>query len=252
MVTDLTGLDIANASLLDEATAAAEAMTLCHATHSERKKFLVAQDCHPQTIEVVTTRARPLGIEVVVCDFAKFAFDETVFGVLVQYPTTRGVICDYAPLVEKAHAAGALVVVAADILALTLLRPPGEFGADVAVGSTQRFGVPLGFGGPHAAYFATRDAYKRQLPGRIVGVSKDSRGRPAIRLSLQTRGQNIRREKTTSNICTAQALLANMAALYAVYHGPEGLKAIAQRVHFLTAVLAKGMEQLGCPAQVNP
>ncbi|HXM74114.1 MAG TPA: aminomethyl-transferring glycine dehydrogenase, partial [Chthoniobacterales bacterium] len=239
MVVDLTKLDIANASLLDEATAAAEAMTLCHhAAASDRKTFFVADNCHPQTIEVVRTRAKPLGIEVKVDDYSKFKFNDQVFGALVQYPATDGAIYDYANFVKAAHDTGALVVVAADILALTLLKPPGEFGADVAVGSTQRFGVPLGFGGPHAAYFATRDQYKRHMPGRLVGVSHDAEGRPAYRLALQTREQHIRRDKATSNICTAQVLLAVIASMYAVYHGPRGLRAIAERVHDMTRRLA--------------
>ncbi len=245
MVTDLTALDIANASLLDEATAAAEAMALCHAVASDRGTFFVSRGCHPQTIEVVQTRARPLGIEVVIGDHATFQFTDKVFGVLLQYPTTDGAVIDYEPFIKSAHEAGALAIVAADILALTLLRPPGEMGADVAVGSTQRFGVPLGFGGPHAAYFATRDQYKRHMPGRLVGVSHDAAGRPAYRLALQTREQHIRRDKATSNICTAQVLLAVMASMYAVYHGPEGLRKIARRVHSLTCRLAEGLERLG-------
>jgi glycine dehydrogenase len=247
MVTDLTALDIANASLLDEATAAAEAMALCHhaATDRSRNKFFVADNCHPQTIEIVQTRAKPLGIEIVTGDFADFSFDDAVFGALVQYPATDGAIYDYETFAGAAHKAGVLLVVAADILALTLLKPPGEFGADVAVGSTQRFGVPLGFGGPHAAYIATRDQFKRHLPGRLVGVSHDAEGRPAYRLALQTREQHIRRDKATSNICTAQVLLAVIAAMYAVYHGPNGLRAIAQRVHDFTAKLAQGLRQLG-------
>ncbi|MGD0208833.1 MAG: aminomethyl-transferring glycine dehydrogenase subunit GcvPB [Verrucomicrobiota bacterium] len=245
MVADLTGLDIANASLLDEATAAAEAMTMCHALKDGRNIFFVSQGCHPQNIEVVQTRAKALGIEVVVGDHESFKFNNKVFGALMQYPDTFGAIHDFAPFVEKTHAAGAMVTVATDLLALTLFKPPGEFSADIAIGSTQRFGVPLGYGGPHAAFFATRDQFKRSLPGRIVGVSKDSRGRPALRLALQTREQHIRREKATSNICTAQALLANMASMYAVYHGPEGLKKIAQRIHALTGILAAGLEKLG-------
>jgi len=247
MVIDLTALDIANASLLDEATAAAEAMALCHhaATDRSRNKFFVADNCHPQTIEVVRTRAKPLGIEIVTGDFADFKFDEAVFGALVQYPATDGAIYDYEKFARGAHEAGALFVVAADILALTLLKPPGEFGADVAVGSTQRFGVPLGFGGPHAAYIATRDQFKRHLPGRLVGVSHDAEGRPAYRLALQTREQHIRRDKATSNICTAQVLLAAIAAMYAVYHGPNGLRAIAQRVHDFASKLAQRLRQLG-------
>src|SRR5262249_18872271 len=204
-----------------------------------------AENCHPQTIEVVRTRAKPLGINVVVGDPEKFAPGEKVFGVLLQYPATDGAIIDWEETIKTAHESGALAVVAADPLALTLLRPPGEMGADVAVGSTQRFGVPLGFGGPHAAYMATRDQYKRHLPGRLVGVSHDAAGRPAYRLSLQTREQHIRRDRATSNICTAQVLLAVMPSMYAVYHGPDGLRQIARRVHGLTCRLADGLEQLG-------
>jgi len=245
MITDLTALDIANASLLDEASAAAEAMALCHAAVPNRKAFFVADNCHPQTIAVVQTRAKPLGIDVHIGDYSRFKVDDTVFGVLVQYPATDGAIHDYTDFTKQAHDAGALVVVAADILALTLLKPPGEFGADVAVGNTQRFGVPLGFGGPHAAYFATRDQYKRHLPGRLVGVSHDAEGQPAYRLALQTREQHIRRDKATSNICTAQVLLAVIASMYAVYHGPRGLRAIAERVHRLTSQLADDLRALG-------
>src|SRR5436189_1162047 len=248
MITDLTALDIANASLLDEATAAAEAMALCyHAAtgRDSRNRFFVADNCHPQSIAVVRTRAKPLGIEIVTGDFSDFEFDDTVFGALVQYPATDGVIYDYEKFAKAAHKVGALLVIAADILALTLLKPPGEFGADVAVGSTQRFGVPLGFGGPHAAYIATRDQFKRHMAGRLVGVSHDATGRLGYRLSMQTREQHIRRDKATSNICTAQVLLAVIASMYAVYHGPEGLRAIAQRVHNFTAKLAEGLRQLG-------
>jgi glycine dehydrogenase len=246
MITDLTALDIANASLLDEGTAAAEAMTLCRASvGTERTTFFVANNCHPQTIEIVQTRARPLGIRIIVGDFSTFKFDETVFGALVQYPATDGAIFDYESFAKAAHDAGALLVVAADILALTLLKPPGEFGADVAVGSTQRFGVPLGFGGPHAAYFATRDAYKRHMAGRLVGVSHDATGRPGYRLSMQTREQHIRRDKATSNICTAQVLLAVIASMYAVYHGPRGLRAIAHQVNRLTNQLADSLRSAG-------
>jgi glycine dehydrogenase len=245
MVIDLTGLAVANASLLDEATAAAEAMTMCHGIKEGRNTFLVSAACPPQTIDVVKTRAHALGIEVLVADHPQFEFTEKVFGILLQYPDTFGTIYDFSELIAKAHQSGALVTVATDLLALTLLKPPGEFGADIAVGNAQRFGVPLGYGGPHAAFFATRDAFKRNMPGRIVGVSKDSRGRPALRLSLQTREQHIRREKATSNICTAQALLANMASMYACYHGPDGLRKIAERVHLLTVVLARGLELLG-------
>jgi glycine cleavage system P protein (glycine dehydrogenase) len=241
----LTAFDIANASLLDEATAAAEAMSLCHAVAPDRKTFFVADNCHPQTIAVIQTRAKPLGIEIKIDNYSRFKFDNTVFGALVQSPATDGAICDYSDFIKEAHNAGALVVVAADILALTLLKPPGEFGADVAVGNTQRFGVPLGFGGPHAAYFATRDQYKRHMPGRLVGVSHDAEGRPAFRLALQTREQHIRRDKATSNICTAQVLLAVIASMYAVYHGPRRLRAIAERVHRLTSQLADGLRAFG-------
>ena len=246
MIIDLTALDIANASMLDEATAAAEAMALCHAVVPNPKTFFVADNCHPQTIAVVQTRAKPLGIEIKIGDYSRFKFDSTIFGALIQYPATDGEIYDYAEFVRKAHDAGALVVVAADILALTLLKPPGEFGADVAVGNTQRLGVPLGFGGPHAAYFATRDEFKRHMPGRLVGVSHDAEGRSAYRLALQTREQHIRRDKATSNICTAEVLLAVIASMYAVYHGPEGLRAIAERVHRLTSRLADCLRALGC------
>jgi len=245
MVTDLTALDIANASLLDEATAAAEAMTMCHALKDGRNVFFVSESCHPQNIDVVKTRAKALGIEVRVGEWSKFEFNEQTFGALVQYPDTFGAIHDYSGFIEKAHAAGAMVTVATDLLALTLLKPPGEFGADIAIGSAQRFGVPLGYGGPHAAFFATRDEFKRHMPGRIVGVSKDSRGKPALRLALQTREQHIRREKATSNICTAQALLANIASMYACYHGAEGLKLIAKNVHKRTEVLATALERIG-------
>jgi glycine dehydrogenase len=247
MIADLTALPLAGASLLDEATAAAEAMHMAHAVAKDgRSGFFVAEDCHPQTIAVVKTRARPLGVDVHVgrpdrADLAGRGF----FGILLQYPTTDGRVVDYSALAERAHASGALVIVAADLLALTLLRPPGELGADVAVGSSQRFGVPMGFGGPHAAYLATRDELKRLMPGRLIGVSKDAEGRRAYRMALQTREQHIRREKATSNICTSQVLLAVMAGMYAVYHGPEGLKRIARRVHALTSVLAAGLRRLG-------
>src|SRR3989441_5186651 len=247
MVADLTGLPLANASLLDEATAGAEAMMMCLRIKGDGKKgFFVAQDCHPQTIAVLQPRAQPLGTTLHIgppesIDFQK----QDLFGVLLQYPATDGSVRDYSALVAQAHAAGVLVVVATDLLALTLLRPPGEFGADIAVGSSQRFGVPLGFGGPHAAFLSTAEAFKRQMPGRIVGVSKDVTGKLAYRLSLQTREQHIRREKATSNICTAQVLLAIMASMYAVYHGPDGLRRIAERVHGLAVVLAEGLRQLG-------
>jgi glycine dehydrogenase len=251
MVADLTGLDIANASLLDEATAAAEAMHMCYAVGNpagevpKRNRFFVSSQCLPQTIALVQTRAKPLGIKIVVGDHEKFSPTANFCGALVQYPATDGVIHDYKAFAEKVHAAGALFVVAADLLALTLIPAPGEFGADIAVGSAQRFGVPFGFGGPHAAYCATKDDYKRIMPGRLIGVSKDSHGDPALRLSLQTREQHIRRDKATSNICTAQVLLAVMAAAYACYHGPEGLKAIARRTNALARTFAAGLELLG-------
>jgi glycine dehydrogenase len=254
MVTDLTGMEIANASLLDEGTAAAEAMTLSYGVQTKNKRqiFWVSEVCHPQTIAVIQTRAIPLGIEVLVGDHRTFAFDQPIFGALLQYPATDGVIDDYQAFVDRAHAAGALVTVAADLLSLTLLKPPGEFGADIVVGNTQRFGVPLGYGGPHAAFFATKEAYKRQLPGRLVGVSKDIHGQPALRLALQTREQHIRRDKATSNICTAQVLLAVIASMYAVYHGPQGLRQIAERIAKLTAVLAEGLTRLGCQVSTEP
>jgi len=245
MVTDLTGMEIANASMLDEATAAAEAMTLCQRVGTtKRRVFFVAADVFAQTIDVLRTRATPLGIDIVV-GAANEATGADAFGVLLQYPGADGDVRDYRPLVEALHANGALVVAAADLLALTLLAPPGAWGADVVVGSSQRFGVPMGFGGPHAAYMATRDAFKRALPGRLVGVSVDAAGAPAYRLALQTREQHIRREKATSNICTAQVLLAVMAGMYAVYHGGEGLAAIARRTRRLTLILRAGLERLG-------
>ncbi|MEM8790674.1 MAG: aminomethyl-transferring glycine dehydrogenase [Pseudomonadota bacterium] len=245
MVSDLTGLEIANASLLDEATACAEAMTMAQrVAKSKATAFFVDCHCHPQNIEVVKTRAEPLGIEVIVGHPQDMEADK-VFGALFQYPGTYGWVRDFSGLIADLHAAKAIGIVAADPLALALLKSPGEMGADIAVGSTQRFGVPVGFGGPHAAYMATNDAYKRAMPGRIVGVSIDARGNKAYRLSLQTREQHIRREKATSNVCTAQALLAVMASMYAVFHGPEGIKAIAQRIHRKTVRLAKGLESLG-------
>jgi glycine dehydrogenase len=247
MVTDLTAMDIANASLLDEATACAEAMMMSHRFKGadDRNVFFVSENCHPQNIEVVRTRGAALGVEVGVGNHETFAFSDKVFGALVQYPDTFGAIHDFSSFTEKAHAAGAMLTVATDLLALTLIKPPGEFGADIAVGNAQRFGVPLGYGGPHAGFFATRDEFKRQMPGRIVGVSKDSRGKPALRLALGTREQHIRREKATSNICTAQALLANMASLYACYHGAEGLTKIAERINLLTRILAGVLTALG-------
>src|SRR5215471_477590 len=237
MVSDLTAMDLANASLLDEPTAAAEAMTMLRRVNAKGgTTFFVDAECHPQTIEVVRTRAEPIGIDVVVGEPAQFLeFDdmpvEGVFGVLLQYPGTSGVVRDFRALVAHLHAHGTLVAVAADLLALVLVTPPGEWGADVVVGSAQRFGVPMGNGGPHAGYFATRDEHRRNVPGRLVGVSVDTAGRPALRLALQTREQHIRREKATSNICTAEVLLANMAGFYATYHGPAGMRQIAERVH---------------------
>lgn len=247
MISDLTGLPIANASLLDEATAAAEAMTFCKRLSKNKGShtFFASVHCHAQTLDVLRTRAEPLGIEVVVGDERELDDVSAFFGALLQYPASNGEVFDYSELVARLHAANALVAVAADLLALTLLTPPGEFGADVAIGSAQRFGVPLGFGGPHAAYFSTRDAFKRDMPGRLVGVSIDRFGKTALRLAMQTREQHIRREKATSNICTAQVLLANIASMYAVYHGPQGLKQIAGRTHALTAILAAGLKQLG-------
>jgi glycine dehydrogenase len=247
MVSDLTGLEIANASLLDEGTAAAEAMHLTHALSSATGQltYLVDQACHPQTIEVVRTRAEARGIAITVADPRTFTFATGVIGALIQYPATDGGVEHWGSFCERAHAAGALVTVATDLLALTLLESPGTWGADIAIGNTQRFGVPLGYGGPHAAFFATRDAYKRVLPGRIIGVSKDRAGRQALRMALQTREQHIRREKATSNVCTAQVLLAVIAGMYAVYHGPDGLTRIARRVHGLTRLLAEALKQLG-------
>ncbi len=246
MVLDLTGMELANASLLDEATAAAEAMAMANRVHKGKfNSFFVSADCHPQTIAVVETRARFLGFEVIVGDPFKDLSEHDVFGLLLQYPGTYGDTHDFRALVEQAHEQGALVTVASDLLALCLLTPPGEWGADIVVGSSQRFGVPMGYGGPHAAFFATREAYKRSMPGRLIGVSVDAQGRPALRMALQTREQHIRREKATSNICTAQVLLAVIAALYAIYHGPDGLKLIAGRVHRMTQILAEGLRRLG-------
>lgn len=245
MVMDLTGMEMANASLLDEATAAAEAMSLCkRASKLKCNTFFVADDVHPHTLDVVATRAKYFGFEIVVGP-AKSVADQEIFGALLQYPGTTGQITDLAPLIDAVHETKALVAVASDLLSLTLLKPPGEMGADIVLGSAQRFGVPMGFGGPHAAFFATRDAYKRSAPGRIIGVSKDTRGKTALRMAMQTREQHIRRDKATSNICTAQALLANMAAFYAVYHGPERLKTIATRVHLLTSFAASKLKETG-------
>lgn len=250
MIIDLTGMPVSNASLLDEATAAAEAMTMVWA--AKKPKFLISEDCHPQTIEVMKTRAKQIGIEIVVQSHTEFDFSQSdVSGILVQYPTTYGTIHDYRDLTTKAHDGGAKVVVAADLLSLASLTPPGEWGADCVVGSAQRFGVPMGFGGPHAAFFAVTDGLKRKMPGRIIGVSRDSRGKPALRMAMQTREQHIRRDKATSNICTAQALLANIAAAYGVYHGPQGLKQISEKVHAFAKVFAAGCTQLNIPVASN-
>ncbi|MCD4866800.1 aminomethyl-transferring glycine dehydrogenase [Pseudomonas sp. PLB05] len=250
LIGDLTGMPVANASLLDEGTAAAEAMTFCkRLAKNKASAFFASVHCHPQTLDVLRTRAEPLGIEVVVGVETEIEDHGCFFGALFQYPMTTGEIRDYRESIQAFQAAGALVAMAADLLALTLLTPPGELGADVAIGTAQRFGVPLGFGGPHAAYFATQDKYKRDMPGRVVGVSIDRHGNPAYRLALQTREQHIRREKATSNICTAQVLLANIASMYAVYHGPEGLTRIATRVQRLTSLLAAGLQRLGHETQ---
>jgi glycine dehydrogenase len=249
MVIDLTKMEIANASLLDEATAAAEAMHLMDACKPAALKdanvLFVDKNVFPQTLDVIVTRAEPLGIEVRVGDWTSFEFDNTVFGAYLQYPAADGDVCDYAAFCERAHANGSMVTVGSDLLALTMLTPPGEWGADVVVGSAQRFGVPLGYGGPHAAFMATKEQYKRSMPGRIIGVSVDSQGNVALRMALQTREQHIRRDKATSNICTAQALLANVAAMYAVYHGPQGLHGIASRVHALTSDLVHALRSAG-------
>ena len=267
MVIDLTGLPIANASLLDESTAAAEAMGMCLAASKSRLDrdprsagrnasksrskdsacgtFFVSEDCHPQTIGVLKTRAEPLGIELVIGDHRTAVFDASLLGALVQYPASDGPVYDYTDFAEKVHDAGGLLVVAADLLSLALLKSPGEFNADIAVGSTQRFGVPIGYGGPHAAFLSTREEFKRKMPGRIAGLSQDVEGQPAIRLALQTREQHIRREQATSNICTAQVLLAVVAGMYAIYHGPEGLRRIADRIHLITGVLREGLTRLG-------
>jgi glycine dehydrogenase len=254
MVSDLTGLPLANASLLDEATAAAEAMSMAIAiTRGKKKGFFVAEDCHPQTIAVIETRARPLGIEVIVGPIGEIDFGgQDLFGIVVSYPTTDGRVEDYEALCATAKEAGTVVTVTTDLLALALLRPPGDFGADIAIGNSQRFGVALGAGGPHAAFLATRDEHVRRIPGRIVGVSQDAKGNKAFRLAIQTREQHIRRDKATSNICTAQVLLAIMASMYAVYHGPEGLLRIARRVHGLTAILAAGFRKRGLDPGLKP
>ncbi|MEI8238898.1 MAG: glycine dehydrogenase, partial [Actinomycetota bacterium] len=245
MIEELTGFELANASLLDEATAAAEAMTMARRTSKVTgQRFFVHHDTHPQTIAVLRTRAQPIGIDIVVGDID--AFDQECFGLLISLPTSTGAVPDWRTTIEHAHASGAIVVVATDLLACVLTTPPGHLGADIAIGSAQRFGVPMGFGGPHAAFLATGEAMARSLPGRLVGVSTDTEGRPALRLALQTREQHIRREKATSNICTAQVLLANMAAFYGMYHGPDGLTRIARRVHRLTDLAAAALRAAGC------
>src|SRR5471032_839200 len=254
MVADLTGLPVANASLLDEATAAAEAMTMLHAVrvNPAAQRFFVSNTCHPQTLDVLRTRAAPQGIDLVVDDAREFNPDSSYFGALLQYPGTDGAIIDYTKFIQLVHQVGGKVAMATDLLALTLLKPPGEFGADVAIGSAQRFGVPLGYGGPHAAFFATKDELKRHLPGRLIGVSHDAQGKPSMRLALQTREQHIRRDKATSNICTAQVLLAVMASMYAVYHGPKGLREIAERVHRMTTHLGAALVALGYKISQEP
>ena len=251
VITDLTAMTITNASLLDEATAAAEAMNMSFQCRSKQKKqdnantFLVSEDCFPQTIDVIKTRAESMGIKIKILNHNDFVFDKSVFGIIIQYPTKYGSIEDYKELTKEGHKNDCLITVAADLLSLTLLQPPGEWGADIVVGSSQRFGIPLGYGGPHAAYFATREEYKRYVPGRIIGVSKDLDGKKAYRMALQTREQHIRREKATSNICTSQVLLAVMAGMYAVYHGPEKLKKIAETVHYYTSILSINLNELG-------
>src|SRR5690625_243887 len=251
MVADLTGRELANASLLDEGTAAAEAMSMFYAMRRGEKRrkahvFFISELCHPQTIEVVKGRAEPLDIEVRVGDHSELEVtDPELFGILLQYPGTDGSVEDYSDFIAAAHEQGNQVVAAADLLSLAILTPPGEMGADAVVGSTQRFGVPMGFGGPHAGYFATREKYKRKIPGRIIGVSRDTEENPAYRMALQTREQHIRRQKATSNICTAQVLLAVMAGFYGVYHGPDGLRRIAERIHGLAKVMHRGLQQLG-------
>ncbi|MEL6821989.1 MAG: glycine dehydrogenase (aminomethyl-transferring), partial [Calditrichota bacterium] len=250
-VADLTGMEISNASLLDEGTAAAEAMVLLHRARSGAKRkqgantFLVSDSCLPQTIDLMVTRAEPMGIELRIQPASEFTFDDTVFGALLQYPDLDGEIHDYTNLIATAHENDVLVTVAADLLSLAILKSPGEMGADAVVGSAQRLGVPMGYGGPHSAFLATKEAYKRQLPGRLIGVSVDRHGNKAYRMALQTREQHIRREKATSNICTAQVLLANMAGFYAVYHGPDGLIEIAERIHAQAKILSAELDKLG-------
>ena len=251
MVSDLTSMDLANASLLDEGTAAAEAMTMlynCRSRNQKKenvKKIFVSKDCFPQTIDLLKTRSEPLEIELVIGDHSKVEFDKSFYAAILQYPAKHGQINNYEALSNELQEKEIAIIVAADLLSLTLLKPPGDWGADVVVGTTQRFGIPLGYGGPHAAYFATKEKYKRNIPGRIIGASEDVDGNRALRMALQTREQHIKREKATSNICTAQALLATMAGMYGVYHGPKGLKAIANEIHYNTIILSEGLKQLG-------
>ncbi|MEJ6811830.1 MAG: glycine dehydrogenase, partial [Oceanospirillaceae bacterium] len=249
MVMDLTGMELANASLLDEATAAAEAMALCKRANKKKSvTFFVDENTHPQNLSVIRTRAEYFGFEIVTGNPTTDLAQHDVFGVIVQYPGSNGSISDLKSIIDEAHEQNALVAVGADIMSLVLLKSPGQLGADVVFGSSQRFGVPLGFGGPHAAFFASKDKYKRSIPGRIIGVSVDTKGKPALRMAMQTREQHIRREKANSNICTAQALLANMSSFYAVYHGPSGLRTIANRIQRLTAILSAQLDTLGYPA----
>ena len=245
MVCDLTALPIANASLLDEATAAAEAMTMTYRMSKDRNIFLVSNHCHPQTIDVLKTRSEPLGITIQLCDDDDFIFNQNVFGSILQYPDTNGSVNNFQKITNAAHKESAYVIIATDLMSLALLKPPGELGADVALGSSQRFGVPMGYGGPHAAFFAVKENFKRFLPGRLIGVSVDSEGNQAYRMSLQTREQHIRREKATSNICTAQVLLAIMSGMYAVYHGPKRIKEIAKTIHQHTCDLATSLSKAG-------
>ena len=245
MITEMTGLSISNASLLDEATAAAEAMVMMFRSTKQRNQFLVASDCHPQTIDVLKTRSEPIGVKLIIKPVDEFDFDEKIFGALIQYPATDGKVFDFEKLCGQAHESGALIAVATDLMALALIPTPGEIGADIAVGNSQRFGVPMGFGGPHAAFVAAKEDFKRKMPGRIIGVSVDSNGNRALRMALQTREQHIRRDKATSNICTAQVLLAVMASMYSIYHGPSGIKAIANRIHNKTKALANSLQSSG-------
>ena len=245
MICDFSGMDIANASLLDESTAAAEAMTFLARVNPKRNKYFVASNCHPQTISVLKTRAKPIGIELNITEPKNFKFNDEILGGILQYPATDGEIYDYTILCTQAHNVGSYIAVAADLLSLALLKPPGEWGADVVVGTSQRFGVPMGYGGPHAAFFATRKIFERKIPGRVIGLSKDTHGNPALRMALQTREQHIRRERATSNICTAQVLLAVMSGMYTIYHGPSGIRKIAEDVHRRTCILGSALDMAG-------